>query len=88
MAKCENCVHEKLCYMIEHYGREPEDDYECKRFKDKDEFVQVKHGMWIKDGDKRACSRCGMYIDSNSVDHNYCPDCGAKMEGCKRRWFR
>ena len=85
MAKCTECIHKELCYMIEHYGREEDEDIECRRFKDKEGFVQVKHGMWIKDGDKRACSRCGMYHDDNDVNHNYCPDCGAKMDGGKKR---
>lgn len=48
MCLCKECVYVDLCYMVEHYGRDLEDDFECKRFKDKDEFIRVQHGMWIK----------------------------------------
>ena len=84
MATCKDCLHNELCYMIEHYGRDLEDDFECKRFKDKDEFIRVQHGMWIKDGNKRTCPHCGYYYHSNGVDCNYCANCGAKMDGGKK----
>lgn len=84
MAKCTECVHHELCYMIEHYDRDENEDIECKRFKDNNEFVQVKHGMWIKDGNKRTCPHCGMYYYSNGNDWKYCCDCGAKMDGGKK----
>lgn len=51
----------------------------------------VRHGHWI-DGAQNftcgnfdyECSRCGANINSNlgcDEDFNYCPFCGAKMEG-------
>lgn len=79
MAKCTECVHHDLCYMIEHYDRDENEDIECKRFKDNNEFVQVKHGMWIKEGNKRTCTRCGWIYHANGVDFKYCSDCGATM---------
>lgn len=85
MCLCKECVYVDLCYMVEHYGRDLEDDFECKRFKDNNEFVRVKHGMWIKDGNKRTCPHCGFYYHSNGVDYNYCFNCGAKMDGGKAK---
>ena len=79
MAKCIDCVHKELCYMIEHYGREEDEDIECRRFKDKDEYIKVQHGMWIKEGNKRTCTRCGWIYQANGVDFKYCSDCGAIM---------
>lgn len=60
------------------------------------DVVEVKHGKWIKDNNKRTCSRCGWYYFSNGVDSNYCSECGARMNGkaeeikcidCKHRMF-
>lgn len=51
------------------------------------DVVPVKHGMWEKtnmDGFLR-CSACrDCYIDEDWLDGkkwNYCPECGAKMNG-------
>lgn len=45
---------------------------------------EVKHGKWIDmgDGDSIKCSVswCG-FIGSKRWAHNYCPNCGAKMDG-------
>ena len=50
---------------------------------------EVKHGHWIeqakikKDGEVRLvhwqCSLCGCFLGTNTA--NYCPACGAKMDG-------
>jgi hypothetical protein len=67
--------------MIEHYGREPEDDYECKRFKDNNEFVQVKHGMWIKQRPNPEAMKAfhelgiGTSMSEDSI-HWLCSRCG------------
>ena len=51
------------------------------------DVAPVVHGHWIDngaDGYKWAfiCSRCG-YVDGHPFDdrHNFCPDCGARMDG-------
>ena len=45
----------------------------------------VRHGRWIIDSTngKIACSSCGcIYLGYNGrVTPNYCPNCGAKMDG-------
>lgn len=47
----------------------------------------VKHGHWIvryktKDGRSIRCSECQMsYWVGYGRDGNYCPECGAKMDG-------
>lgn len=49
--------------------------------------VPVKHGEWIVKGQDIFCSVCGeesAYTWSGaSKFSNYCPNCGAKMEGWK-----
>ena len=43
------------------------------------EVAEVKHGEWEKRGfDGHNCSVCGAL---NDIDTNYCPNCGAKMDG-------
>ena len=52
--------------------------------------VEAKHGRWIFDEPdnfgcrKPRCSVCGkyeLYLWADSVSCNYCPNCGAKMDG-------
>ena len=57
--------------------------------------VEVVHGRWLKTGveagdpfdgnsvycfDVFACSECGCHFDVSEA-MNYCPNCGAKMDG-------
>lgn len=47
--------------------------------------VEVRHGEWGFDGLGWTCSECGEYALTNKakmqVHSNYCPHCGAKMDG-------
>lgn len=47
----------------------------------------VKHGKWIKmsdaDGVYLACSECGEDIPRALLKRNFCPNCGARMDGVK-----
>lgn len=42
----------------------------------------VRHGYWKETDDPmfRACSVCG-YLEWVGLWNNYCPECGAKMDG-------
>lgn len=45
---------------------------------------EVRHGKWVNDqGNEYRCSGCGYsYINATSDgNYNYCPNCGAKMDG-------
>lgn len=51
------------------------------------DVAPVKHGRWIDNGFNGykwafVCSRCG-YIDGYPFNdrHDFCPNCGAKMDG-------
>lgn len=53
------------------------------------DVAPVRHGRWIDNGAcgykwAFSCSKCG-YIDGYPFNdrHNYCPNCGAKMEAQK-----
>ena len=44
----------------------------------------IRHGHWIDNGDVVVCSRCTeFYIKRFNLHRNYCPNCGAKMDGDK-----
>jgi len=52
--------------------------------------VPVVHGRWVKDGDFLICLNCESEINiKNSLGvenrKNYCPNCGAKMDGGKEQ---
>ena len=49
-------------------------------------FVPVRHGRWIEQekytfGVMYDCSICDNRILDNGHSWNYCPNCGAKMDG-------
>lgn len=45
------------------------------------DVVPVVHGRWVFGGDGCViCSRCNEE-ESNDNHRNYCPNCGAKMDG-------
>lgn len=53
-------------------------------FKQPTEDVQkVKHGYWEDDEYMYICNICGKWLDitQGTADMNYCPNCGAKMDG-------
>lgn len=46
-----------------------------------EDVVEVRHGKWVYgEFDIPHCSECGVEVMPNNVS-NYCPNCGAKMDG-------
>lgn len=46
--------------------------------------VPVVHGWWVKEPDRYYhwhCSECGFVDGVHAMISEYCPKCGAKMEG-------
>lgn len=43
--------------------------------------VEVVHGRWRKQRNETKCSVCHFIYYSNHDYFNYCPNCGAKMDG-------
>lgn len=84
---CKDCIHYEVCID---YTTLKESDFAqnfneteklCDHFKNKADFVEVRHGEWVE-GDygetiKLACSSCGAPFEYRTT---FCPDCGAKME--------
>lgn len=51
-------------------------------------FVPVRHGRWEKQSRLYSCSECGKTcpydVQADVIEYwacNYCPNCGAKMDG-------
>ena len=87
---CKDCVHYGVCGFTSITSKSVEKD--CRGFKNKADFVEVKHGEWEKyrvtDGYVYLCSVCGyrtlVDFEGAFLHHNYCTKCGAKMDGERR----
>ena len=81
---CSDCIHFDVCYKIEHFGRDLEDTSPCEQFISKD-VEPVKHGHWVKEKPDVLihwhCSVCENCYYLEEPNANYCPNCGAKMDG-------
>ena len=84
MVTCKECIHYKICVWTQ---VETDITKTCEDFKNKTDFVEVKHGEWIAhyNGSMKPIYRCSVcnerlvgYSDPNKVP--YC-HCGAKMDG-------
>lgn len=85
IADCSKCVSEEVC-KYRH-------DYECPHFKNKADYVEVKHGEWFQ---LDECANEGVYCSvchkkvykfeyaNQALRSPYCPNCGAKMDGGKK----
>lgn len=70
MDKCSIC---ELTYYRKGYIKFPTAD-----------VVEVRHGCWVRYGyDALQCSLCGA-VNTNFIGNNFCPRCGAKMDGERR----
>lgn len=80
---CGDCIHNAVCGIDGHIIK-------CEHFKNKADFVEVKHGKWILTKTEHGwncceypseytCSVCGR---TETQEEPYC-HCGAKMDGRK-----
>lgn len=60
-----------------------------KEYEDAADVAPVRHGRWTMSSDRPdtiICSCCDNAFDVWKADikrHNYCPNCGARMEGAE-----
>lgn len=81
MATCKECLHYEACVLNEVYWVKHNADQACSVFKDKSKYVEQKHGQWERSmfaDDFRRCSECCAVWNKQ---FEYCPHCGAKMDG-------
>lgn len=93
MASCNECIYNPKCHSRIAYGMDtewngtptPDMEKRCKDFKNKADVQEVKHGEWITQNIKynHKCSICehSAFYSITGVLCNYCPNCGAKMDG-------
>lgn len=84
MATCKDCIHNGVCYHIEHYGRDIETDEPCKDFLSAADVAEVRRGYYERViDDIYRCSVChrAPKVDSNDrwVFAERCHNCGAIM---------
>ena len=80
MATCNDCIPKDVCYLIEHYGRDLCSNDACDKFL----AAPVVRGHWIRQDEsftRFKCSNPECGIENCSGFENYCPNCGAKMDG-------
>lgn len=89
MVRCIDCIHNALCYSMGIIKKPSEGliPHTCGDFKDKANFAKVKHGEWKEEyptSDNIVCSVCGgmwNVLDNCTETFDFCPHCGAKMDG-------
>lgn len=83
VAVCGDCFHAELCEKSEMLiGFSRDNPAYCSMFLNSADVAPVVHGRWIMHDDEFGltceCSAC--HIETMG-DGNYCPNCGAKMDG-------
>lgn len=79
---CETCLHAAVCAKRAATGGNVQN---CQH------YAEERHGRWINEGDGdwrcSVCRRLYTFDDYGDIDPkedcgcNYCPNCGAKMDG-------
>lgn len=88
MIKCKACLHEEACASWIRHGEAFYDDFEYS-VEDCPYYSKVVHGKNLKEDwpSLFECSVCGCdSMDTYTFEPskiNYCPSCGAKMDGGK-----
>ena len=87
MAECINreaAIRALLNDAPEQVSYSREDAADCIRYMDAADVAPVVHGQWETNSDRPdslICSICKCGFDMWKHDpHNYCPNCGAKMD--------
>ena len=88
--KCETCLYNKNCqFLAKHRNTIVKD---CSAYKNAADVVEVVHGEWVKNEEESQkhieaiyfCSACQNWEAWGETEkYNYCPNCGAKMDGDK-----
>lgn len=91
---CTNCIHNTLCEYaakdskvlsfirasIENGASDVIGSMDncCKYFQDKNKFIELQHAYWASSTFGFTCSYCESCA---TAEREYCPFCGAKMDG-------
>lgn len=85
MSECKDCVKNVTCVERRYFGGNQKS---CKQFLRVIKYEKVAHGRWIRHPDDlfpaesmQECSVCHEQELCTLLNENYCPNCGAKMDG-------
>ena len=89
VAVCGDCFHAELCEKSEMLiGFSRDNPAYCSMFLNSADVATVRHGRWVSVPHKlaRICSVCNRdepykFADIDADVYDYCPNCGAKMDG-------
>lgn len=95
---CGDCIHADICEHNPSLEFSRENIAWCDSFKDKTDVVEVRHSQWFfTEYEYFTCANCGRDVNSGSEStceakemlkkglyDNYCPNCGAKMDGKRK----
>ena len=97
MTHCEKCINYDMCnYEYEHQDTDAiltffPNNTDCPWFKNKADFVEVRHSRWENISGFDVCNICGTspaYCEPKPNNPKgyppYCHHCGAKMDGERR----
>ena len=80
----ENCVSRETAELFPGEGQSSCDgcdhrtlEVSCERMLEFPTIDPVKHGSWVLENGCVRCSECG----EPNMEWNYCPNCGARMDG-------
>ena len=97
MATCKDCFHYEACIDFSKIINAAMDvESGCDHFIDRSKVKEVVHANWISEDGVICCSHCGVpgnavrgyemmvctgdeWVSKDKT--NYCPNCGAKMDG-------
>jgi hypothetical protein len=75
--KCKNCIHLNVCDGL-YFNLDKDCERTCGYFEDRSKYVEVVHGRFV-DAECSVCRWFGNIVETRH--YNYCPNCGAKMDG-------
>lgn len=86
---CKDCLHYEVCQHHDAVVDFPVDDGVCRFFEDRTKWVEQKHGRckWCSGDYHTTLLATAVRHHSNGnmegyeLSVNYCPNCGAKMDG-------
>ena len=88
---CKDCLYFERCVVLGvelDIKHNKEADKNCRHFKNKSDYVEVKHGYWKEyytcGAYRYDCSNCNegfVMKERCKTLPEYCSDCGAKMDG-------
>lgn len=89
--RCKKCSHFQVCANVmksQLFIREKmilEENPECEHFISDADVVENVHSKWIERNNERRCPICHyFYMTSGTTIYNFCPMCGAKMDGKRK----